>query len=227
MTPTRFVLWDIDGTLLDAKGYGWRLADRAFQQLYGRPLVHLVPMAGRTDRAIMTDVLDRHDVPDTPDDLIALMESLAPAADDFHTHGGTMLPGADAAIRALTAHPSVVQSVLTGNLGPVAAAKLAAVGLGAGLDLTVAAYGRDHAVRADLVTVARTALARLHPASTGITTILIGDTPLDIEAAHAAGARAIAVATGRYPAAALAAADLVLPDLTDTKSLVEAVLAEA
>jgi phosphoglycolate phosphatase len=228
VTPTRFVLWDIDGTLLEAKGYGWRLADRAFRQLYGRPLVHMVPLAGRTDRAIMTDVLVRHGVAGAPDELIARMESLAPTADDFHTGGGTMLPGADAAIRALATCPPVVQSVLTGNLGPVAAAKLTAVGLGAGLDLSLAAYGRDHAIRADLVTVARTALARRHPDTAGITTILIGDTPLDVEAAHAAGARAIAVATGRFAAADLAAAGaaLVLPDLMDTDRLVAAVLAE-
>ncbi|MFI5842811.1 HAD hydrolase-like protein [Catenuloplanes sp. NPDC051500] len=226
MTPTRFVLWDIDGTLLEAKGYGWRLADRAFRQLYGRPLVHMVPLAGRTDRAIWTDVLDRHGVPGAPDELITVIESLAPGS---HAADAALLPGADAAIHALTAHSTVVQSVLTGNLGPVAAAKLGAVGLGAGLDLRLAAYGRDHAVRADLVAVARTALARLHPGTSGITTILIGDTPLDVEAAHAAGARAIGVATGRFSAAELTAAGaaLLLPDLTDTDRLVAAVLAES
>ncbi|GAB7043668.1 MULTISPECIES: haloacid dehalogenase-like hydrolase [Catenuloplanes] len=225
MVPTRLVLWDIDGTLLDAAGYGWRLADRAFRNLYGAPLVHPVPLAGRTDRAIMTDVLHAHGVPAAADDLIAEMESLVPAADDFHTGGGTVLAGAAEAISALAGEPSVVQSVLTGNLGPVARAKLAAVGLGDHLDLAVAAYGRDHAVRADLVTVARKAFTARYPAPAGFGTILIGDTPLDVAAAHAAGAAAIAVATGRYTAAELRAAGaaVVLPDLTDTARLVDAV----
>ena len=55
--------------------------------------------------------------------------------------------------------------------------------------------------------------------------MLVGDTPLDVEAALAAGARAVAVATGSYPAADLTAAGahVVLPDLTDTGGVVAAV----
>ena len=46
---------------------------------------------------------------------------------------------------------------------------------------------------------------------------MIGDTPRDIEAAHAAGCTAIAVATGHYDAAALlaAGADHVLATLEE------------
>ena len=56
--------------------------------------------------------------------------------------------------------------------------------------------------------------------------MVIGDTPLDIEAALAAGARAVGVATGRYPAAELpaAGAHAVLPDLTDTDAVLQALL---
>jgi phosphoglycolate phosphatase-like HAD superfamily hydrolase len=36
--PSRLVLWDIDGTLLYAAGYGWHLIDEAFTTLHGRPL---------------------------------------------------------------------------------------------------------------------------------------------------------------------------------------------
>ena len=48
-----------------------------------------------------------------------------------------------------------------------------------------------------------------------------------MEAALATGARAVAVATGSYPAADLAAAGahVVLPDLTDTARVVAAVTA--
>jgi phosphoglycolate phosphatase len=60
----------------------------------------------------------------------------------------------------------------------------------------------------------------------GAATVLIGDTPLDIEAALAAGARAIGVATGSSQAADLlaAGAHAVLPDLTDTAQVVRALL---
>jgi phosphoglycolate phosphatase-like HAD superfamily hydrolase len=58
-------------------------------------------------------------------------------------------------------------------------------------------------------------------------TVLIGDTPLDVAAAQAEGARVVAVASGRYDAETLHAvgADVVLPDLRDTAAAVRAVLA--
>jgi phosphoglycolate phosphatase-like HAD superfamily hydrolase len=58
-----------------------------------------------------------------------------------------------------------------------------------------------------------------------MSTVLVGDTSLDVEAALATGARAVAVASGTFSAADLAAAGahVVLPDLTDASLLVSAV----
>ncbi len=49
------------------------------------------------------------------------------------------------------------------------------------------------------------------------TILVVGDTPLDVEAAHAAGCTAVAVATGKFDAAALreAGADHVLETLEE------------
>ena len=60
----------------------------------------------------------------------------------------------------------------------------------------------------------------------GPATVLVGDTPLDVEAARVAGARAVAVASGEFSVADLAAsgADAVLPDLTDTAAVLAAIL---
>jgi phosphoglycolate phosphatase len=44
--------------------------------------------------------------------------------------------------------------------------------------------------------------------------IFVGDHPGDVAAARAAGAVAVAVATGPFPAQGLAEADVVLADLT-------------
>jgi len=54
----------------------------------------------------------------------------------------------------------------------------------------------------------------------------VGDTPLDIEAALAADARAVGVATGSYSAADLraAGAHAVLDDLTSTPAVLAALL---
>jgi len=51
------VLWDIDGTLLNAGGVGRDLYGTVFVQLFGRSLSAYAPMAGRTDRAIILETL--------------------------------------------------------------------------------------------------------------------------------------------------------------------------
>jgi len=122
------------------------------------------------------------------------------------------------------------QSVLTGNIRSVAEVKLAALGLREWLDLCIGAYGDDHEDRTELVEVARRRAAAVHGRSAaafgGTATVVIGDTPLDISAALAAGARAVGVATGSYSAGDLvmAGADAVLPDLTDTAAVLRALL---
>jgi phosphoglycolate phosphatase-like HAD superfamily hydrolase len=60
----------------------------------------------------------------------------------------------------------------------------------------------------------------------GTATVLVGDTPLDVAAGRAGGARVVAVATGPYRADELAAteADAVLEDLADTGAAVAAIL---
>src|SRR3954468_4608997 len=103
----------------------------------------------------------------------------------------------------------------------MAALKLARAGLRDHLDLDAGAYGDVHEVRAELVTAgggpggrggggdffragrvhARAAAARVYGADfSGAATILVGDTPLDVEAALVTGARVVAVATGSYGA---------------------------
>jgi phosphoglycolate phosphatase-like HAD superfamily hydrolase len=124
----------------------------------------------------------------------------------------------------------VHQSVLTGNVRPLAEVKLSAVGLRHLLDLCIGAFGDDHEVRAELVHLARRRAAAVHgrPGTdfSGEATVVVGDTPLDIEAALSAGARAVGVATGGYPASTLraAGAHAVLTDLSNTATVLAALL---
>ncbi len=227
----QLVLWDIDGTLLNADGVGRDLYDVVFVQLFGRSIDAFAPMAGRTDRAIILETLTMAGV-DEPrryvDPFIAGLTAQAPSVREMVAVRGRALPGASDVLRGLQgiAH----QSVLTGNIRPVAEVKLAAVGLRDGLDLCIGAYGDDHEIRAELVPVARRRAAAVHGKSPaefdGAATVVIGDTPLDIEAALATGARAVGVATGGYTAGELAAAGAhaVLPDLTDTDAVLAALL---
>ena len=121
----------------------------------------------------------------------------------------------------------VVQSVLTGNVRPMAEMKLGALGLDGHLDLEAGAYGESHEIRSELVHLARGNAARRYGRGfAGTATVLVGDTPLDVAAARATGARAVAVATGGTSADKLAesGADAVLPDLTDTPAVLAAIL---
>jgi phosphoglycolate phosphatase-like HAD superfamily hydrolase len=296
------VLWDIDGTLLNAGEVGRDLYDQVFTQLFGRSLAAWAPMAGRTDRAIILETLTLAGV-DEPrryvDPFIAGLGAHAPAARMAVAERGQQLPGAAAALAAVVAvsgamvrvpvrapvpkpapvpvpapvpaarvavasgvacapaggggtaagvgpggatavgvatgngaRPSrrVHQSVVTGNIRLLAEVKLAALGLRNGLDLCIGAYGDDHEDRTELVQVARRRAAAVHgrtpTAFAGTSTVVIGDTPFDVTAALAAGARAVGVATGSHPAADLraAGAHAVLPDLTDTDAVLKALL---
>jgi phosphoglycolate phosphatase len=222
------VLWDVDYTLLTAGGLGNSLYEAVFKDLFGRGLTAIAPKAGRTDRAILLDTLALAGV-DSPaayvDDFMVLLGHRAAAMDGGARAYVRALPGASAAIVALAA-AGVRQSVLTGNVRPLAAVKLAAAGLGEHLDLDVGAYGDVHEVRAELVTVARRAARAAYGTDFGgRSTVLIGDTPLDVAAALATGARAVGVATGTFASAELVAAGAhaVLPDLTDTSLVLAAV----
>ena len=218
------VLWDVDYTLLSAVGLGNRLYREVFKDMFGRELAAVAPKAGRTDRAIVGDTLALAGV--SRGEVDAFLAALARVAADGAVPGPVRpLPGAAAAIAALAA-AGVRQSVLTGNIKPVAALKLERAGLREHLDLDAGAYGDVHEIRAELVTAARAAATRVYGTDfPGSRTVLVGDTPLDVEAALATGARAVAVATGSYPAADLAAAGahVILPDLTDAGAVLAAV----
>jgi len=140
------------------------------------------------------------------------------------------LPGVAETLAAL-AGPQyagwVVQSVLTGNIPALARVKLAGLGLTQHLDLAIGAYGDVSEVRADLVPVARrNAADRYGSDFAGRATVLVGDTPHDVEAATLTGARSVAVATGSFSAEQLtdAGADVVFADLTETASVVRAIV---
>jgi phosphoglycolate phosphatase len=220
------VLWDVDYTLVSADGLGTRLYEVVFGELFGRELTAVAPKAGRTDRAIIGDTLALAGVSQAHvEPFLAALARVA--ADDAVPGPVRPMPGAAAAVAALAA-AGIRQSVLTGNVRPLAALKLRRAGLSDHLDLDAGAYGDAHEVRAELVTVARRAASQAYRADfSGSATVLVGDTPLDVEAALATGARVVAVATGSYAAAELAAAGahVVLPDLTDLARVLAAVTA--
>jgi phosphoglycolate phosphatase-like HAD superfamily hydrolase len=230
----RLVLWDIDGTLVLYGRIGRQAFADAFLAFAGRPAHDLdrlmISTAGRTDPDIALEFLARHGVTDGEARLdafhAALVEALAAKAALMREHG-TVLPGVERALAALALQPGVAQSLLTGNLEANAVLKLATFGLDRYVDLAIGAYGSDHRDRTQLVEVARAkAKARLGVEVDPTAVVVIGDTPLDVAAGRAGGARTVAVATGYYDVEALRATDpdAVLADLSDTDAVLQAIL---
>jgi phosphoglycolate phosphatase-like HAD superfamily hydrolase len=131
------------------------------------------------------------------------------------------------ALAFLSSTPTVIQSVLTGNIASNARAKLGAFNLDAWLDLDVGGFGSDDKVRSNLVDTARQRVSvKYGKTFDRASTILIGDTLFDIKAAHDGDAKILAVATGVYSSLQLteAGADLVLDNLGSTDRFLAALI---
>jgi phosphoglycolate phosphatase len=220
------VLWDIDGTLVDSAGHGRYAFDDAYEAVTGRPFDAGIEMAGRTDHQIAMEMLDgdHRDLPRLLEELAAALERRK----ELIRAEGRAFPGTRELLEALAGTDGVAQSLLTGNLEVNAAVKVGAVGLDRWLDFELGAYGSDpHDERSDLVAVARErAEAKL---GGPVEPVLVGDTPLDVRAAHDAGVRAVAVATGfsSYEELEAAEPEAVLLDLSDTGAALAAITSSA
>jgi phosphoglycolate phosphatase len=215
----RILLFDIDGTLVATGGAGavaWR---RAFEDLHGIPAdIGQFTDAGMTDPDVgaktFEAVLGRKPSPHELAQLVQRrLEHLPEAVAE--SEGYRVLPGVPERLRQLSREGHLL-GLITGNGDGAAFTKLARGDLVRWFSF--GAYATAGLERAGIV---RQAVARgeafLGENVPNTAIYVIGDTPLDIEAAHAAGCTAIAVATGKYDAAALreAGADHVLETLEE------------
>lgn len=229
VTVNKLVLWDIDHTLLETGGVGSEVFRDTFEQVTGHKIDKLADVTGRTEPIIFRETLEMYGIKDPgdyfPKFVQAQAEGYQARADEMRQRG-RVLPGAREALEALAQRPEITQSVLTGNPQPSAVAKLDIFGLTDFLDLEIGAYGTDDSVRANLVGIAqKRARERYGVTFTEKTTVVIGDTTSDVEAALKGGAQIIGVASGRTTAAEIqrAGASIVLGSLTDTAAVMTAV----
>jgi phosphoglycolate phosphatase-like HAD superfamily hydrolase len=220
------VLFDIDGTLIQSGRAGVRGLAAACARLYGAPAaLDRVPLAGRTDRAIVSDVLrglgrepSDEAVFQLRDEYLAHLPEALAAPATAEAEG--VLPGVGALMDALDRMEGVGVGLLTGNFERGAALKLGHFRLWERFGF--GAFGDHHVDRRDLVPVALVEAERVvgrRFASSRV--VVIGDTPADIDCARAHGARSLAVATGPFTRDVLAesGADLVVESLADASLL--------
>jgi phosphoglycolate phosphatase len=213
-------LFDVDGTLLLTEGAGRLAIAAAVRDVFGiEDDLTTIAMAGRTDPLIVADVMRAHGLRFEPgmrtrfwNAVFAHMRRL------MDPPRGGLLPGARDLVERVREQPGWTPALLTGNVSEMARIKLGAFGIWERFGF--GAFGDEAPDRDALAVVAVTRAAERCGASPD-RCVVVGDTEHDIACARAAGAKAVAVATGSRTRAQLAQhePDLLLDDLRESERL--------
>lgn len=194
--PRPTILFDIDGTLIQTRGAGRSAIDIALQDMFGIVNQTKVPLAGRTDYAILSDLFLANGI-----DFSEHYETFS-----VHYHQqlkltlqeieGDVLPGVIDLLKQLKAKDFPL-GIVTGNGRTPAWSKLERFGLDSYFDF--GGYGDSSPNRNDVAAQAVDAAHRELKTNFQIQSCwVIGDTPADVECAKSVGANSIAVLTGGF-----------------------------
>ena len=220
------VLFDIDSTLLRTRGAGRAAFAETFRAEFDIERFHDdISFAGRSDRAIVREVLEQHGIEDRPGTWQRFVQRYLERLErTLAARPGTLLPGVLPLLRAIRERSDIAMGLLTGNVAEGARLKLEHYGIDSFFDF--GGYGDRHTDRGgiavDALCAADAFLRTTHRMSAKPTrTTVIGDTPEDVRCARCIAAKAIAVATGDSSVSELTAAapDRVFPDLTDRDAI--------
>ncbi len=221
MSPT-LLLFDIDGTILNTGGAGHRAMEAAFQRRHRRPdACRGFSFGGMTDRAILRRSLRAIEAPEDDGEIGALLDLyLEHLAAELRgsPDAAALCPNVIPLLDHLATHQQTAVGLGTGNVRAGALLKLAAVGLAE--RFSFGGFGCDAEDRGALLRAgALRGADALGMSLDRCRVVVIGDTPRDVEAARAIGARCVAVATGTFSREQLAscAPDLCCDDLSDER----------
>ncbi|MFO7937801.1 MAG: HAD family hydrolase [Kiritimatiellia bacterium] len=207
------IIFDIDGTLLYAKSAGRRAFGNAFRAAYGidYPDMDKIHFVGATDSNVIRQMARECNVRNSPAKEEHFFLVLARELDKALSQNKPMVYRGVPELLIELIKNGFSLGIITGNIRSTAWCKLRH----GGIDhcFSFGAYGDDHHQREKITGAA----IRRAPAEAPVT-LMIGDTPLDIQAAKANNLPSIAVATGWVSAEELsdAGADVVLDDFSDT-----------
>lgn len=213
------VLFDVDETLVHTGGSGARSWAWAFEKLHGVTAdIGKYSEPGQTDtqvaRETFAGVLGREPNHEELGRLYAAY--LWHLAEDIWTAKNyRVIDGVENTLRQM-AEAGVIVGLVSGAMEGAARVKVGPGKLGR--HFIFGAYGSDSADRGEVTRVAVAKAGHLHGRKlTRAEVCVVGDTPLDIQAAHAADATGVGVATGKYSVEELRAAnaDYVLGSLAE------------
>ncbi|MGE3167061.1 MAG: HAD family hydrolase [Planctomycetota bacterium] len=225
----KLVLFDIDGTLLSAKGAARPVVLETLREFFGVTGVwEGYAFAGKTDPQIFRELARAAGVSEAqlaatlPAALTEYARRLEARLEPQHV---VLKPGTRELLAALSCQSAVTVGLLTGNLEPCARTKLRHPGIDH--HFALGAYGSDDADRYRLPPVA---LARATAATgyrfTGPETVIIGDSIHDVRCGRTLGVRSVAVLTGPTPRAELEREHpaAILDDFGDLECALRAIL---
>lgn len=223
----KVLLFDIDGTLLNAGSIDCLSCQRALEDVLGYSTPNTgVEMDGKTYLRIAKELLIHAGI--KGDQVEEQTHNLLDAINRHFVEASPsasmqLLPGVRSLLDHLEKDSSFILGLVTGNVQEMAVYKLEAVGINPGL-FSFGAFGDDHIDRDILPELALDRINKTlgYPVPPE-RTLIIGDTPYDISCAHHAGVKVLGVATGVYRSLDLAEykPDFILEDLSNTSQVLE------
>ena len=199
MPERRLILWDIDSTLVNTGSAGLHALVRAtIERFGGAGDLDGVEIAGRTDRAIAHQILEKYGEPVTDENVDSFLDRyVALLPEELPKRNGRVLPGVRELLEDLARQRNKTLGLLTGNLERGARLKLGYYDLWHFFPF--GAFADDHHDRNALGPCAVDRAAahvgfQFRPDQVDV----VGDTGHDIACGKAFGARTIAVATGSW-----------------------------
>jgi phosphoglycolate phosphatase-like HAD superfamily hydrolase len=203
------ILFDIDGTLINSGGAGaasWRMA---FDELYGIPAdIGEFTDAGMTDpevgrktfEAVMHRAPERAEFTRLLERRLHYMHTTVEESTAYR-----VLPGVEEMLPLLI-DGGYLLGLVTGNVEAAAHIKLHRARLNR--FFSFGGYGSDSSDRGEITRIALKRAALVYGDDVGPKqAIVVGDTPRDVEGAHAAGIECVGVASGHYTVEQLRQAD--------------------
>lgn len=218
----RILLFDIDGTLVDTGGAGRRAIERAMRDYLALENIALgFSFAGMTDRAILRMAIEAQGRGCAEEDIDELITRYVDYLHEEVLRAEYLVfPGVVELLDALSGVEGCALGLGTGNAEKGARVKLERGRLNP--YFSFGGYGCASEDRAIILSQgASRGAALLGQEVEDCEIIVIGDTPRDVAAALAIGARSVAVATGGHSIEVLRACkpDLVVDDLIDPRVL--------
>jgi phosphoglycolate phosphatase len=211
------VLFDVDGTLIDSGGAGARSWTHAFDKLYGISAdIGSHTAAGETDPVVARKTFEAAVGREPSEAELARLFAvyLLRLSEEVRTSEGyRVLEGVEDLLPMLS-DAGTMLGLVSGAMEGAARVKLSRADLNR--FFVFGGYGSDSDDRAMLTRAAIEKAAMLHGHDvTPDRVFVVGDTPLDVEAARAVGAVSVAVASGKFSVEELrsSGARHVLPSL--------------